>query len=243
MSAKKKLPQIDYTDIPQNLIEHPFYGFQRDEKQLYFTESIWNPEKKIILCDARAGSGKTQMSVAVANLLYLYGFFQEGIVYVISPYGEAKQGFLPGDITEKSEVYFEPLYQAIIKCNLFPDKVIYNESLTSKFDKEDQPGYIKPMTHTYARGINFDKQVVIVDEAQNYSFDDLKKILTRASDDCKVIVIGHHKQKDTSDKSNGFVRYLEYYRKLELQGEKRVAICELTHNYRGWISQSADDCE
>lgn len=234
--------KIDYTDVPQSLLdEHPFYGFQLDENQAYFVNRIWDPDTKIIFCDAKAGSGKTQMAFAVANLLYLYGRYPGGIIYVVSPYGEAKQGFLPGDIVEKSEVYFEPLYQAIVKCDLQPEKVIYNESLMTMKDKQDQVGYVKCLTHTYIRGTNFEDAVVILDESQNYSFEDLKKTLTRISDSCKVIVIGHHKQKDTDDNTDAFMRYLEYYKQMEESGEKRVSVCNLVKNYRGWISQSADD--
>lgn len=238
-AAKKVVEKID---APENLTESLFYGLQLDDRQIYFRDCIWNKEKLIIFCNAKAGTGKTFISFATANLLYECGRY-DGIIYVVSPYGESKQGFLPGDITEKSEVYFEPLYQAIIKLDLFPDKVIYNESLTAKTDKQESSGYVKCLTHTYLRGTNFENKIVILDESQNYSFPDLKKTLTRINDNCKVIVIGHNLQKDTDDKTNAFARYLEYYRFMEQQGESRVAVCELTKNYRGWISQSADSFE
>ena len=239
--AKQTKQKVErYDDAPETLHGHPFYGFQLDADQRHFVDSIWDPKKLLVMCNAKAGSGKTMLSFAVANLLYLYGFYQN-IIYVVSPYGEAKQGFLPGDITEKSEVYFEPIYQAIIKCNLFPDRVIYNESLTARTDKQESSGYVKCLTHTYLRGTNFENSVVILDESQNYSFDDLKKTLTRANDNCKIICIGHTLQRDTSDTSCGFEKYLQYYKRMEEAGEERVAVCKLTKNYRGWISQTADD--
>ena len=198
-----------------------------------------NPEHLYLTNDCIV-THNTTVAFATANLLYEYGLFKN-IIYVVSPYGESKQGFLPGDITEKSEVYFEPIYQAIIKCNLFPDRVIYNESLTAKTDKQESCGYVKCLTHTYLRGTNFEDSVVILDEAQNYSFDDLKKTLTRANDNCKIIVIGHTLQRDTTDQSCGFEKYIDYYRQMEEDGEERVAVCKLTKNYRGWVSQTADD--
>ena len=230
----KKVEMIE--DIPQTLDNHPFYGFDLDADQTNFRDSIWNPNKKIIFCNAKAGSGKSLISFATANLLYEYGLY-DGIVYIVSPYGESKQGFLPGSITEKSEVYFEPLYQAIVKCNLFPMRVIYDESMVSETKGS---GYVKCLTHTYLRGTNFENKVVILDETQNYSFADLKKALTRVSDSCKVIVIGHTLQKDTYDTTDAFERYIRYY---ESMNDPRVAICKLTKNYRGWISQTADELE
>ena len=143
-------------------------------------------------------------------------------------------------ITEKSEVYFEPIYQAIIKCNLFPDKVIYNESLTARTDKQEATGYVKCLTHTYLRGTNFENKVVIIDEAQNYYFDELKKVLTRMHDSCKVIVIGHSRQCDLfhNPERSGFVKYLNHFAK-----DDRCAVCKLTTNYRGWLSNMADELE
>ena len=178
----------------------------------------------------------TTISFATANLLYEYGLY-DGIIYIVSPYGESKQGFLPGSITEKSEVYFEPLYQAIVKCNLFPMKVICDESMMSE-DKGN--GYVKCLTHTYLRGTNFENKVIILDETQNYNFADLKKTLTRINDNCKVIVIGHTMQKDTYDTTDAFQRYIRYYESMH---SEKVAICKLTKNYRGWISETADALE
>lgn len=237
MAKQTKKQEYTPDDAPETLHEHSFYGFKLDEDQTYFRDCIWDKNKILIFCDAKAGTGKTLMSFATANLLVEYGFYNN-IIYVVSPYGESKQGFLPGDITEKSEVYFEPIYQAIIKCNLFPEKVIYNESLTARTDKQEATGYVKCLTHTYLRGTNFENSVVILDESQNYSFDDLKKTLTRANDNCKIIVIGHKLQRDTNDSSCGFERYIDY---CQQTNDDSFAVCKLTKNYRGKISQWADN--
>ena len=95
------------------------------------------------------------------------------------------------------------------------------------------------LTHTFLRGTNLKRKVIILDEAQNYTVADLKKTLTRCSDDCKVIVVGHDKQCDLKNKStSGFIKYIEHFRNHE-----RCEICELTINHRGWLSQFADELE
>ena len=55
--------------------------------------------------------------------------------------------------------------------------------------------------------------MVIIDEAQNYYFDELKKVLTRLHDSCKIIVIGHEGQNDLFDhpERSGFVPYLNWF--------------------------------
>ena len=233
MATKKKVMVETYGDAPQTLEEHPFYGFELDKQQEEFRDAIWNPEKLIIFCNAKAGSGKTLIATAVADLLVKYGKY-EGIVYIVSSYGEQRQGYLPGSITENSEVYFEPFYQAMITCGINPHTSINDESMVNQ---KNGTGYITCLTHTFLRGTNLDNKVIILDEAQNYTVAELKKTLTRCTDNCKVIVIGHDEQCDISRKElSGFTKYIEHF-----SGDPRTAVCELTKNYRGWISQHADE--
>ena len=52
-----------------------------------------------MFCNAKAGTGKTLIATATANLLYQYGRCN-GIVYIASPTQEQKQGYLKGTIEE-----------------------------------------------------------------------------------------------------------------------------------------------
>lgn len=212
-----------------------FYGLILDEGQEKFVQAVLSPENSIVFCNAKAGTGKTTIAIGVANLIVQDKRNDiDGIVYIVSPYGEQKQGFLPGSVTEKSEVYFEPAYQAIIECNLNPHVVVCNDSMTSRKRGE---AYIKMLTHTFLRGSNLSKKVVIIDEAQNFTLAELKKVLTRIHDDSKVIVIGHTGQIDI-DTPSGFAKYINHFRSFE-SGE----ICELTENHRGRLSSFADALE
>ena len=233
MGTKKKSYSTYYNDIPETLEEHPFYGLKLDAEQLAFANAIWSRDIDIVFCNAKAGSGKTQISVGVANMLVQYGLFDR-IVYIMSPYGERKQGWLPGTITEKSSVYFEALYQALVKCNLNPNLVINTDNLINQKTGE---AYVNCITDTFLRGSTLDNAVIILDEAQNYTVDQLKKVLTRVGEKAKVIVIGHDKQCDLDKPSeSGFVKYLNHF-----MGQDRTAFCTLTKNYRSWISQHADN--
>ena len=213
----------------------PFYTFTLDDEQREFVNAIKDRSKTIVFCDAPAGTGKTTLAMGAANLLYhdkRYGM--DGIVYIVSPYGEQRQGYLPGGITEKSEVYYEPAYQAMIAVGLNPNVVVSSESMTAKKKGE---AYVKLLTHTFLRGTNLQKKVVILDESQNYTVEELKKVLTRIHDDCKVIVIGHTGQIDIRGGS-GFQKYMEHF-----EGHEKCAVCRLTTNHRGWLSTYADALE
>ena len=213
----------------------PFYGLTLDDEQKAFVEAIKDLNKTIVFCDAPAGTGKTTLAMGAANILVQDKRNDlEGIVYIVSPYGEQKQGYLPGSITEKSEVYYEPAYQAMVEVGMNINSCVYSESMISKKKGE---AFVKMLTHTYLRGTNLQNKVVILDESQNYTVAELKKVLTRCHDSCKVIVIGHTGQIDIRGGS-GFARYLEHF-----QGQEKCAVCKLTTNHRGWLSTYADELE
>jgi len=236
--AKKSMNK-DFNEYKKNppltLDDHPFYGLILDEDQRKFRDAIWNPEKLIIFADCKAGTGKTTIATATADLLVKYGLY-EGIVFIAAPVQEQKMGFLPGDLTEKSLPYFEPFIQALLKIDVDPDRHV-NQLLDVASEKEGT-GYIDMMTHTYLRGCNFENKVVIIDETQNMYTDELKKVLTRIHDNCKVVVIGHSGQIDLYEhpEHSGFVRYIEHFK-----DDPRAEVCKLTKNYRGWISSHADE--
>lgn len=178
-----------------------------------------------------AGSGKTTIAMGVANLIVQDRRNDiDGIFYIVAPYGESRQGYLPGGQAEKSAVYFKPAIKAMVECNMRPHAVISTDGPEDR--KGD--GYVWLMTTTYLRGDNFSNKVIIVDEAQNCTVGDLKTILTRIHDNCKVLVIGHTGQIDILGKS-GFDRYIDHY-----ADQERAAVCQLTVNHRGWISTHAD---
>lgn len=230
--AKKK--QVSLAEsIPDKIYADMFYGYQLDEEQLAFANSIWNPNIDIVFCNARAGTGKTTVAVGIAVMLVQYGLY-DNIVYIMAPYGERTQGYLPGTITEKSSVYFEPFYQALINCNVNPNTAINTESMVNQ---KNGTGFITCITDTYLRGTNLDNAVIIIDEAQNFTVPQLKKILTRIGTKSKVIVIGHDKQCDIDNSSqSGFVKYIRHF-----ENEERANICNLSINHRGWISRHADE--
>ena len=234
--AKSNSKQNNKLEAPKDLKDHPFYGIALDDDQKVFRDAIWNPEKLILFCNAKAGTGKTFIATATANLLVQYGLYN-GIVYISSPTQESKLGFLPGEIEDKTAVYSEPFIEALIKLNINPNTAVHQYNI---MNQKNGTSYIDAITHVYLRGCNFENKVVIIDEAQNYYIDELKKTLTRMADSCKVIVIGHSGQIDLyhNPENSGFVRYLEHFK-----DDPRTAVCELHKNYRGWISSHADELE
>ena len=77
-----------------------FYGINLDDEQIIFRDAIWDRKNIAVLCNAKAGTGKTTIALGVANLMYQYKMV-DGIVYFMSPVQEGTLGFMPGDVNDK----------------------------------------------------------------------------------------------------------------------------------------------
>lgn len=233
MASKKIAKAAEPITAPATLEDNPFFGIRLDKEQQKLRDTIWSDDYDIVFVDAAAGSGKTTVAVGTSVLLHHYQKYKD-IVYVMHSVGDAL-GFLPGDLTQKSCVWFEGLYQALIACDEFPDKAIRNTSLTSE---KTGTGYINAVTDAYLRGSNLEG-VVIIDEAQNFPEPALRKVLTRACENTKVIVIGHQLQCDLrNSKQSGFARCMAHFK---AKNNPRFAFCELHTCHRSLVAQVADE--
>lgn len=235
MATKQR--KCDFINPPKDLTDHNFFGLKLDADQAALANSIWNPDIDIVFVDAPAGSGKTTVAVATAVLMNKYHLIDD-IFYIMHPISDA-QGYLPGTITEKSSVYFEALYQALITANEMPEQAIKNTSMTA--DKNGI-GYVTAITDSYLRGSNIGgskKAVMIIDEAQNFDEFSLRKVLTRACENTKVVVIGHQLQCDLRNpSSSGFAPCMAHFMRKE---NPRFAFCELHTCHRSLVAQTADE--
>lgn len=220
-----------------DLKDHIFFGLTLDDEQLDFANKIVDDNIRAVFASSVAGTGKTTVAVCSAVLMVEAGMYSD-IVYCTHPVGDA-QGFLPGTISDKSSVWFEGLYQALVTANRNPDQVIADTSIVNM---KNGTGFVKAVTDTYLRGstIGSDgKTVFILDEAQNFDEHSLRKALTRANDNTKVIVIGHPGQIDLVNKStSGFERCVRHFMDKD---DPRFAYCELKTNHRGLVSRTADE--
>lgn len=215
-----------------------FFGLRSamTDEQLKFVNSMF--DNKVTISNSVAGTGKTTLAVGVAAIL------QMKLLYIFSPIQESKMGFRPGTQEEKELEYTAPLRCALEKINYNPDQCIFSldEATDPRFSKnianQEKHGdiWVYPMSHIFARGINIENRFVVIDECQNFTINELQKILTRIHDNCKVVLLGHTGQCDlTNESTSGFAPYIEYYKTLPY-----ACICPLTYNFRGRISRDAD---
>jgi len=242
MSAKKKTDTTqdwerdrDLYNVSGMIKGDKFFGMMLDEYQLKFKNAILDDEKKLIFCNAPAGSGKTVIAAGTAVWLYNTGVV-DGIIYITAPVQEANMGFLPGSVQEKTDIYSDPFISALESIGVNTYVAVKRDDVPESPYKGT--AYIECRSHNYMRGLDIKNKVIIVDEAQNFTTSELKKVLTRMHDDCKIIVIGHRMQCDLkSGLTSGFYSYLDAAEHTE---ENWISTCTLVNNYRGVVSSWAD---
>lgn len=212
--------------IPKNNMLFGFADKLTDEQKEY-VDSIFDHQLTIV--NAKSGTGKTTLAVAAAKII------GKPLVYIFSPVEEKKMGFRPGTQAEKEKEYLQPLKDALLKINEPPEKVVFNEDNLEAMKAGHV--WVYPMSHIFARGMNIEDKTIIIDETQNFTKGELKKILTRVHDDCKVIMIGHDGQSDLDNpKKSGFVPYIEHF-----ENESYAKVITLNQNFRGQLAQHADN--
>ena len=178
-----------------------------NSKQKEFVKSIEN--KEITFCSGPAGSGKTFMALWTALKLLEKNQFEQIILAksVTSIPGE-EIGILPGDIYEKMDPFLISFFGNI-------DKLIGEEE-RKRLIKENK---IKIQPLMYIRGINIDKSIVILDEAQNINLSVFKTIIARIGSDSKYIICGDVEQIDLKKKSeSSLAKLMELFQNDDLIG-------------------------
>lgn len=234
--ASSRVPTPE--EAPLTLEKHIFYGMDLDEEQKMLRDAIWSRDVDTVVCDACAGSGKTTIAVGTAIMMVEYGLYS-GIIYqVAGGVYESKQGLLPGTLEQKSQPLFAPLYQAVARLGYDPERLIVSENNMAAI--KEGTAFITAQANSYIRGTSFGEKsspvIVILDEAQNYTLNDMRTAVTRVNDGSKLIVLGQQKQCDLKyAQDSGFPRLIEVFRTPSW-----CKICTLTHNYRGKISMLGD---
>lgn len=207
-----------------------FYGFILNEYQQKFVDAIMSEEHNFILADATAGSGKTLLAVACANLLINRDNRYKSAEFIFPVIEEGTLGYRPGDTKSKESDYLEPLYQALTKCNIIP-----GQAISSDISEKNGTAWLEAHSATFCRGVNYEKQVVIIDEAQNMSVPILKRVISRCYDNTKVIVLGCQAQTDIPINRSGFKQLIDH-----MEGFDGYVKCELPISYRGKLAMHID---
>jgi len=158
-----------------------------DNQRLTFDD--YENQKHLLLIGT-AGTGKSFLSIYLGMQDIMEEQTHKKMVIIRSVVPTRDMGFLPGNNKEKSKVYEAPYYS------------IFSEI----FGRGDAYDYLKNknvvefMTTSFVRGITLNNCIIVVDEIQNMTANELHSVFTRIGKNCRVVFAGDIKQNDLSGK-------------------------------------------
>ena len=145
-------------------------------------------ENSIIFGIGSAGTGKTYIAATYAAGELFHRRVKK--IILTRPNIETGRGlgFLPGTLEEKYAPYLEPF-----------DQIFTNSLGRGFYEYALNKNQIIPKPLGFMRGTTFEDCIVLLDEAQNATRDEMKMILSRIGKNCKIIVSGDQEQSDISN--------------------------------------------
>ena len=158
----------------------------RSENQLKLVEGF--AKNDMVFAIGPAGSGKTYTAIALAVRALKNKEIKKIILSRPAVEAGEKLGFLPGDMKDKIDPYLQPLYDAL--QDMIP---------AAKLKEYMELNIIQIAPLAFMRGRTLNDAVVILDEAQNTTNEQMKMFLTRLGFNSKAVVTGDITQIDLPD--------------------------------------------
>jgi len=158
--------------------------FLSENQRLYYDKL---KEGQITICSGPAGVGKSYIAMKAAVDLLVDPTTPYEKIIIVRPAVEAEEklGSLPGNVEEKLDPYIFPTYYLL-------NKIIGKEAR----EKLKEIEVIEVFALAYMRGMNIDNSILIFEEAQNSTPNQMKLLLTRIGFNSKFFISGDLEQTD-----------------------------------------------
>lgn len=177
----------DSNVIVYNINGKPIYP--RSENQCKLVEEF--NRNDMIFAIGPAGTGKTYTAIALAVKALKNKEIRKIILSRPAVEAGEKLGFLPGDMRDKIDPYLQPLYDAL-------EDMIPIAKLKEYMDMN----VIQIAPLAFMRGRTLNDAIVILDEAQNTTPQQIKMFLTRMGNNTKMVITGDLTQIDLPQNQN-----------------------------------------
>lgn len=211
----------------------------RDIYQGIALDSLLDTDIDIVVLDGAAGSGKTLLAMAAASEMIRgkrKSYRMEQLIFTRTNDTQFKEiGFLKGGEAEKMAPWLagctdnmEVIARASKKPQFLPANAV-------DMSGDNEEAFIKFKSMNFMRGRSINHKILVIDEAQNMTVEQVKTMITRAGEYCKVIMLGNLAQIDNdyvSPRTSGLTYATEklhgvpFAKVMCLQGVKRSRLSE-----------------
>lgn len=162
----------------------------RTPRQAEYIQAV--KQNDMILCVGPPGTGKTRISIGLAIEALDTGKIDRVVITRPMVGAGEEPGALPGGLEQKIAPFLRPIFEEM--------KYFASKSQIAKWKKEK---VIDVCPLAYTRGITFKNSYIILDEAQNATYEQLKMLITRLGEGSKILVNGDISQTDLAKKYSG----------------------------------------
>jgi phosphate starvation-inducible PhoH-like protein len=187
----------------------------RNFKQDDLLASLTDPENNIVFTTGPAGTGKTLISTLYAIREFRAGRVDKIVITRPAVSVDEQHGFLPGTLVEKMAPWTRPIFDIF-------DQFYHPKEM--EYLVENNKIEVAPLA--YMRGRTFKDAIILADEMQNATQEQMKMLLTRIGDNSKLIVTGDLNQHDRGYANNGLKDFLGRIRDIK---SNRISLVEFNH--------------
>ena len=215
MGTTRKKTTTDEPVIPQSFTKKDFINsvIKRKQKSKFLSDNQKDyydilVSSQITICSGPAGVGKSYiaMKAAVDLLMDPTNTYEKIIIVRPAVEAEEKLGSLPGNLEEKLDPYIFPSYYLL-------NKIIGKDTR----EKLKEAEIIEVFALAYMRGMNIDNSILIFEEAQNATPNQIKLLLTRIGYNSKFFISGDLEQTDRykDKKQSGLYDALQRFQNVD----------------------------
>lgn len=201
--------------------EYPWNISAKNKEQAFAIDLVMDKHIDLVTAIGKAGTGKTLCMLAAAlELVINRQEYNKLIIYKPLHSVGNDIGFLPGEMSEKLAPWFQAImdsFEVLFASSSSKNNTDWRKNL----EMYQKKGRIEMEAITYIRGRSIPNAIILLDEAQNCSKEEIKTILTRAGDGTKIILTGDIEQIDNKSldaTDNGLVYVIEKFKNSGIAG-------------------------
>jgi len=178
------------------------YHIPKNGKQHDYSLLLQEKNNKIVVVNGPAGTGKTLFATEYGIRYFLTEMYEKIIFTRPSVTVDEDLGYLPGTLEEKMAPWIRPIYD-----------ILYRFFTVKEIAQMIEERIIEIAPLGYMRGRTFTNAWIVADEMQNATVSQMKMLMTRVGQNCRLIITGDLDQSDSTI-CNGLDDFLQRFKKF-----------------------------